>query len=207
MVQSPFPILLACSSLDENFEYFEKMNKDHIAICDIDGSFTNSIDLPELEDENIMLRSLSALKNFKGARYDSAFKEMYEEDLKLSNESFTIEARKVFFGILDQFLGNLCDGSCFRNEIIDPRDLVFINYFDHDEYLQWFEGTKNYRFAAELKDSQLFASFCDDWFDKKDVSNMLVYMHIRGNGFDLEEADRCDPTIKQKFDQRMHEIT
>ena len=29
---------------------------------------------------------------------------------------------------------------------------------------------------------------------------MLVYMHIRGNGFDLEEADRNDPTIKQKFD-------
>ena len=93
--------MLACSSLDENFEYFESLEGEHIAICDIDGSFTNNIDLPELENENIMLRSLSALKNFKGARYDSAFKEMYEDDLRLSQESFTIEARKVFFGILD----------------------------------------------------------------------------------------------------------
>ena len=57
--------------------------------------------MPELEDENTMLRSLSALKNFKGARYDSAFKEMYEEDLRKSDESFTIEARNFFFSILN----------------------------------------------------------------------------------------------------------
>ena len=67
----------------ETFENFEGLSKEQISICDIDGSFTNNLELPELEDENTMLRSLSALKNFKGARYDSAFKEMYEEDMRI----------------------------------------------------------------------------------------------------------------------------
>ena len=146
MVQSPFPILVCCSSLVETFEHFEGLNKTNIAICDIDGSFTNNLEMPELEDENTMLRSLSALKNFKGARYDSAFKEMYEEDLRKSDESFTIEARNVFFGILNQFLDLLCDGDCFK-KVESAEDNVFINYFDEQAYLQWFEGTKNYNFA------------------------------------------------------------
>ena len=113
MVNSPFPILICCSGLVETFEGFEGLNKDHIAICDIDGSFTNNLELPELEDENSFLRSLSSLKNYKGARYDSAFKEMYEEDLRKSDENFTKEARTVFFGILNQFLDLLCDGDYF----------------------------------------------------------------------------------------------
>lgn len=77
MVQSPFPILFTCSPLVQHFENFEELQKDHIAICDIDGSFTNNLQFPELEDEKRTLRLLSALKNFKGARYDSAFKEMH----------------------------------------------------------------------------------------------------------------------------------
>ena len=149
MVQSPFPILVCCSSLVETFEHFEGLNKTNIAICDIDGSFTNNLEMPELEDENTMLRSLSALKNFKGARYDSAFKEMYEEDLRKSDESFTIEARNVFFGILNQFLDLLCDGECFK-KVESAADNVFINYFDEQAYLQWFEDTKNYNFAKTL---------------------------------------------------------
>ena len=48
-----------------------------------------------------MLRSLSALKNFKGAKFDSAFHEMYQEELIASDKKFTIEVRNVFFGILD----------------------------------------------------------------------------------------------------------
>ena len=98
---SPFPILFTCSQLIQPFEYFEELRKDNIAICDIDGSYTNNLPLPALEDEKIILRSLSALKNFKGARYDSAFKEMYDADLKKSDTNFTIEVRNVFFGILD----------------------------------------------------------------------------------------------------------
>ena len=32
-----------------------------------------SVEIPVSEDEKRILRSLSALKNFKGARYDTAF--------------------------------------------------------------------------------------------------------------------------------------
>ena len=82
MVGCPFPIIFACSHLVQDFEYFESLGKEHIAICDIDGSYTNNLDFPQLEDEKRVLRSLSALKNFKGAKFDSAFHEMYQEDLK-----------------------------------------------------------------------------------------------------------------------------
>jgi len=75
------PIIFACTHLVEQFEFFEEQGKDHVAICDIDGSFTNNLPMPELEDEKRILRSLSALKNFKGAKFDSAFTEMYQEDL------------------------------------------------------------------------------------------------------------------------------
>lgn len=85
----------------QDFDYFEKLGKSHIAICDIDGSYTNNIEFPLLEDERTILRSLSALKNFKGAKFDSAFHEMYQEDLVTSDKKFTIEVRNVFFGILD----------------------------------------------------------------------------------------------------------
>ena len=44
------------------------------------------------------------MKNFKGAKFDSAFHEMYQEELIASDKKFTIEVRNVFFGILDQFL-------------------------------------------------------------------------------------------------------
>lgn len=55
--------------------------------------------------------------------------------------------------------------------------------------------------------SQLFVSFCDDWFDRQEVSNMLIYMHISRNGFDLEKADEDDPKMKNMFAARMNEIT
>ena len=100
----------------------------------------------------------------------------------------------------------LCDGDCFI-PVANAEDRVFINYFDEEAYLQWFEGTKNYNFAKTLMASQLFASFCDDWFDKTEVSNMLVYMNISRTGFDMDEADKDDPTMKLKFEERMSEIT
>ena len=93
MVQSPFPILFACSHIVCDFEGFEALDKYHLAICDIDGSFTNNLDFPELDDEKRILRSLSALKNFKGAKFDSAFHEMYQEELIQSDNRFTIEVR------------------------------------------------------------------------------------------------------------------
>lgn len=149
MVQSPFPILFACSHLVKDFEYFEELSKEHIAICDIDGSYTNNIQFPELEDEKKILRSLSALKNFKGAKFDSAFHEMYQEDLKNSDKQFTIEVRNVFFGILDQFLNLLPSGDYFK-ALDNDQERAFINYFDTEQYLDWFEGTNNYKFAKDF---------------------------------------------------------
>ena len=57
------------------------------------------------------------------------------------------------------------------------EERAFINYFDHEGYLDWFDGTKNKVFADKLMNSQLFATFCDDFFDQ-DVSNMLIYVNI-----------------------------
>ena len=55
--------------------------------------------------------------------------------------------------------------------------------------------------------SQLFASFCDDWFDKTEVSNMLVYMNISRNGFNLEEMDNENVAMTEKFEKRLDEVT
>jgi len=53
--------------------------------------------------------------------------------------------------------------------------------------------------------SQLFATFCDDFFDK-DVSNMLIYLNIHKNGFDFEAADRIDGKMKKAFEERMVQV-
>ena len=53
--------------------------------------------------------------------------------------------------------------------------------------------------------SQLFATFCDDHFDR-DVSNMLIYLNIRSNGFNFDEADEKDRSMKDGFEQRMAKI-
>ena len=34
-----------------------------MAVCDIDGSFTNKIEFPEMEDEKNFIRSIMNLKN------------------------------------------------------------------------------------------------------------------------------------------------
>ena len=74
-----------------------------------------------------------------------------------------------------------------------------------DEYLDWFEGTHNIEFAKALMNSQLFATFCDDHYEM-DVSNMLIYLNISSNGFDFNEADEKDSTMKDKFETRMSQI-
>ena len=95
---------------------------------------------------------------------------------------------------MDQFLNLLPDGSYFK-ELGKDEEKAFINYFDRSSYLDWFDGTKNKIFAEKLMDSQLFATFCDDFFDK-DVSNMLIYLNITKNGFDFEAADEEDQSMK-----------
>ena len=68
------------------------------------------------------------------------------------------------------------DGKYFQ-EVEPGEEKVFLNYFRTDAYLNWFQGSKDYEFAERLVTSQMFATFCDDYFDK-DVSNMLIYMNI-----------------------------
>ena len=53
--------------------------------------------------------------------------------------------------------------------------------------------------------SQLFATFCDDHFDR-DVSNMLIYLNISSNGFNFDEADEKDRSMKDAFEERMSRI-
>jgi len=67
---------------------------------------------------------------------------MYQEELLASDKRFTIEVRNVFFGILEQFLNLLPDGELFKKLDIG-EEKAFINYFDHEGYLDWFDGTKN----------------------------------------------------------------
>ena len=50
--------------------------------------------------------------------------------------------------------------------------------------------------------SQMFASFCDDFFDK-DVSNMLIYLNITKNGRDFDACDLQDSKIKDAFERRL----
>ena len=50
--------------------------------------------------------------------------------------------------------------------------------------------------------SQMFASFCDDFFDK-DVSNMLIYLNITKNGRDFDACDFQDSKIKDAFERRL----
>lgn len=197
LFSSPIPIIFACSHHAGDFEYFEmkgeEIGRDNVAICDIDGSFTNNLKFPELEDEKRMLRSLSALKNFRGAKSDSAFEESYAEEMKAQEKNFAIDVRYQFYGVLNQFLKLIPEKQCFRD--VEPdEEKVFIYTFNSEKYLDWFEDTGNYEFAKRLITSQMFATFVDNYFDK-DISNMLIYMNITSNGFDFE----ADETMKIAF--------
>lgn len=105
--------------------------------------------------------------------------------MRKSDLTFTIEVRLVFFNILDKFLSTLVDEnySCFK-ELEPGEDRAFINYFDREQFLDLYQDTKNLDFAEKLMDTQLFASFCDDYFEK-DVSNFLIYINNSRNGFDF----------------------
>ena len=58
MVDSPFPKIYATNNFQNSFEDFEEMSSD-VAVCDIDISFTNEIDLPAIPNEKLIIRILS----------------------------------------------------------------------------------------------------------------------------------------------------
>ncbi len=53
-VESPSPVIFCCNPLDTDFEYFDKLQKsgfNNLAIIDIDGSYTNDLHFPQLNEE------------------------------------------------------------------------------------------------------------------------------------------------------------
>lgn len=71
---------MCVSPLDGPFDYFDSMAKlnglNNLAIMDIDGCFSNSLEFPSLPFEQLHMRSLNTIKNFRLCKYDIAFKEM-----------------------------------------------------------------------------------------------------------------------------------
>ena len=208
MVCTPSKILITCSDSIQGYEYFEALNEEFtepaekIAICDIDSSFTNNLPMPELENEIIFLKELSMI--VKRRRYLTDY--VYEEQPSAQNsqedeQNFTAEIRQVFFGILNQFLGVLKNEECFR-KIEDERDFKFQLYFNKEEYLMWFDGTKNLKFAERLIESMNFVTFCDDW-QSKEFGNVLIYLNMEAQGFNFADMD---PNFDQRFDLKVSQI-
>lgn len=199
---SPLPAIFCCQQTVADFDTFEQLENKAIAICDIDGSFTNNLDMPSLEDERSMIRTLNMLKNRRGYRSDGAFPELYQKDLKEADKHFTTEVRNVFKSQLDQFLIEL---PSYFKEIQADEELTFINYFDEEKYLDEYEGFGNYDFARYLVNSQCFASFCDDYFENY-VSNVLIYTNISGIGIGMDEIDQKDKEVNRKFQLKMKQL-
>lgn len=135
MFQSPIPIIFACGQLAQDFDFFESqghsLQRDNIAICDIDGSFTNNLVFPELENEKKIIRSISGIKNFRGSRFDCAFEENYANEVNEQERNFELTIRQSFFNLLDQFLRPVKD--YLKNP--DPgEEKVYLNTFKAEEY-------------------------------------------------------------------------
>ncbi len=59
LADGTIPVLYGSNpSSEEGFDYFENLHPD-MAVCDIDGCFTNSINLPELPNEQMYIRILN----------------------------------------------------------------------------------------------------------------------------------------------------
>ena len=73
-------------------------------MCDIDGSITNNIAMPALDQEiNQILKPLWIHNHGKMARLDLAFKQMERKEILKSERQGTIELRQKFFKVLDYF--------------------------------------------------------------------------------------------------------
>jgi hypothetical protein len=60
-------------TVSAGFDFFMGLGSADMAVCDIDGCFTNNIDLPTLPQEHMYIRALNALKNSKISLYDKAY--------------------------------------------------------------------------------------------------------------------------------------
>ena len=70
MVKSPYGTIMTCLGSVKSFEDFDRKQKKlelDMAICDIDGSFTNKLDMPDIGHETTMIKSLWLFQEKKGA--------------------------------------------------------------------------------------------------------------------------------------------
>ncbi len=59
-VDGILPLIYGSNASQQGFEYFDGL-KPEMIVCDIDGSFTNSIDLPKLPNEQMFIRILNVI--------------------------------------------------------------------------------------------------------------------------------------------------
>ena len=75
--ESPVPILFCISPLVRTFDDFEELIASsgfgNMAVCDIDGSFSNDIQFKEMEEEKAYIRAIMGLKNHQISQFDNAF--------------------------------------------------------------------------------------------------------------------------------------
>ena len=74
---SPVPIIFCVSPIVKDFEQFEldikSANFMNMAVCDIDGSFTNDVKFPVIQYEKEYIRTIMNLKNEQISQFDNAF--------------------------------------------------------------------------------------------------------------------------------------
>ena len=71
-----------------------------MAVCDIDGSFTNKLEFPEMEDEHNFIRSIMNLTNHHISQFDNAFPDQNADQIKEDDENFITDVRQLFMGWL-----------------------------------------------------------------------------------------------------------
>lgn len=179
--ESPTPVIFCCSPLDMDYEYFKSLENSgmkNYAILDIDGSFTNSQQFEELQNEGFVMRTLNCLKNRRIQKYDNAYKApLYQTESETIE--FIKEVRATFFSFIKPFLQDVpkfIDSKCASQD----TQTVFDKYFDKKNYLKSFEGESTLPFAQRLVNSSQFQRFCDDYFAQDGANNFRVFYGIAG---------------------------
>lgn len=228
LIESPSPLIFCCSDEDTHhmglsaFEYILELQKDgfkNIAVCDIDGKFTNESDsfnsetgikFPEVFQESFLVRNLNILMNKQMQSFDKAYPDIYSEQ---QEASLVDDVRELFFNILKPILLPLFQTEHDSNQMTNPgkrmedkdkkyiyidtnRDAadvgtVFEKYFKKEDFLELFEGP-GFDFVKKLVDGGAFQHFCDDFFNTdSDLTNRRMFEAII-NFKDLDTENRFE---------------
>lgn len=199
LIESPSPLIFCCSDEDAHhmglsaFEYILELQKDgfkNIAVCDIDGKFTNESDsfnsetgikFPDVFQEQFLVRNLNILMNKQMQSFDKAYPDINSEQQEASLVS---DVRELFFNILKPILLPLFQKESGNYLYIDTNKdaadvgTVFEKYFNKEDFLELFEGP-GYDFVKKLVDGGAFQHFCDDFFNTdSDLTNRRMFEAI-----------------------------